>query len=161
MNSGWDSNLNCETCHLQHRIVMPKNFQIWIQPALDEDVLPKPITDEVICQMFIINSNLVCSSIRCIIGEELLCPSALVFFYPSQFISIFLSNVMDLIQSPELLQVLAHKVILPLFLLDFKLEQAMQKYDLWNGMALVGLNVVFFHIFKFYKNTSTTMHLRR
>ena len=117
---------------------MPKNFRIWIQSALDEAVLPKPITDEVIHQMFIINSNLVCSSIRCIIGEELLCPSALVFFYPSQLISIFLSNVMDLIQSPELLQVLARKVILPHFLLDFKLEQAMQKYDLWNGMALVG-----------------------
>ena len=25
---------------------MPKNFRIWIQPALDEAVLPKPITDE-------------------------------------------------------------------------------------------------------------------
>ena len=45
---------------------------------------------------------------------------------------------MDLIQSLELLQVLAQKVILPHFLLDFKLEQAMQKYDLWNDMALVG-----------------------
>ena len=45
---------------------------------------------------------------------------------------------MDLLQSPELLQGLACKVILPHFLLDYKLEMAMQKYDLWNGMALVG-----------------------
>ena len=45
---------------------------------------------------------------------------------------------MDLLQSPEIRQVLARKVILPHFLVDNKLTQAMQKYDLWNGMALVG-----------------------
>ena len=45
---------------------------------------------------------------------------------------------MDLLQSPEVLQGLAHKVILLHFLLDYKLEMAMHKYDLWNGMALVG-----------------------
>ena len=138
MNLGWDIDLTCKTCHLQHRLVLPKFFWIWLKPTLDEAVLPKHITDEVLSQMFIINSSLVYSSIWCIIGEEFLFPSTLVFFYPSQVISIFLSNVMDLIQSLELLQGLGQKVILPYFLLDFKLEKAMQKYDLWNGMALVG-----------------------
>ena len=45
---------------------------------------------------------------------------------------------MDLLQSLEMLQILARKVILPHFLLDNRLILAMQKYDLWNGMALVG-----------------------
>ena len=50
---------------------------------------------------------------------------------------------MDLLQSLDMLQVLAHKVILPHFLVDNKLDMAMQKYDSWNGMALVG--VLFSH----------------
>ena len=104
MNSGWDIDLVCETCHMQHRLVMPKKNRIWLQSALDEVVLPRHIMDEVLNQMFIMNSHSVSSAIRCIIGEELLCPSALVFLYPSQVISIFLSNAMDLLQSPELLQ---------------------------------------------------------
>ena len=37
-----------------------------------------------------------------------------------------------------MLQVLACKVILPHVLVDNKLDWAMQKYDLWNGIALVG-----------------------
>ena len=151
MNSGWDTDLVCDTCHMQHRLVMPKKIWIWLQPTLDEAVLPKNIMDEVLSQMFIINSSLVCSGIQCIIGEELLFPSTLVFFYPSQVISIFLSNVMDLIQSPKLLQGLARKVILPHFLLDFKLEKAMQKYDLWNGMALVGGLILHFQILQKYE----------
>ena len=37
-----------------------------------------------------------------------------------------------------MLQALAHKVIRPHFLGDNKLILALQKYDLWNGVALVG-----------------------
>ena len=83
MNLGWDTDLVCETCHMQHRLVMPKNFKIWLQPALDEVVLPRHITDEVLNQMFVMNSHSVSSAIWCIIGEELLYPLALVFLYPS------------------------------------------------------------------------------
>ena len=45
---------------------------------------------------------------------------------------------MDLMQSPKILHVLAQKVVLPHFLVDNKLILAMQNYDLWKGMALVG-----------------------
>ena len=106
--------------------------------ASDEVVLLRHITDEVMNQIFITHSHSVRIVIRHINGEELLCPSALVFIYPSQVISIFLSNAMDLLQSPDMLQVLASKVIFPHFLMDNKLDMAMKKYDLWNGMALVG-----------------------
>ena len=75
--------------------------------------------------MFIMHSHMVRTAIQNIIGEELLCPSALVFLYPSRVISIFLSNAMDLLQSPDMLRVLAHKVILPHFLVDNKLDLAM------------------------------------
>ena len=45
---------------------------------------------------------------------------------------------MDLLLSPNMLQSLAHKVIHPHYLVDNKLILAMQKYDLWNEVALVG-----------------------
>ena len=45
---------------------------------------------------------------------------------------------MDLLQSPKMLQALAHKVIRPHYLANNKLILAMQNYDLWNGVALVG-----------------------
>ena len=138
MNSRWDTNLACEMCHKQHRILLSKKFHIWLQLTLDEAVLPKHVTDEVMNQMFIMHSHTVRTAIQNIIGEELLHPLALVFLYPSQVISIFLSNAMDLLQSLDMLQALARKVIFPHFLVDNKLNMAMQKYDLWNGMALVG-----------------------
>ena len=125
-------------CHKQHYVIMPENFCIFLPPALEENVLPNIIIDEVLDQMFLIYSITVRRAIRYIIGEELLCPSALMFFYPSQLVSIFLSNAMDLLQSLEMLQALAHKVIRPHYLVDNKLILAMKKYDLWNGVALVG-----------------------
>ena len=128
----------CEMCHKQYRVIMPKKNCIWLPPALEEVVLPSHVTDEVMNQMFIMHSHVVRRAIQHIIGEELLFPLALLFLYPSQVISIFLSNAMDLLQSPKMLQVLARKVILPHFLVDNELTLAMQKYDLWNGMALVG-----------------------
>lgn len=41
-------------------------------------------------------------------------------------------------ESPEMLHSLARKVVLPHFLVDNKLILAMQNYNLWNGMTLVG-----------------------
>ena len=117
---------------------MPKKNSIWLPPTLEEVVLPSHVTNEVMNQMFIMHSPTVQTVIRHIIGEELLYPLALVFLYPSKVISIFLSNAMDLLQSPDMLQALAQKVILPHFLVDKKLTMVMQKYDLWNDMALVG-----------------------
>ena len=55
---------------------------------------------------------------------------------------------MDLLQSPDMIQGLARKVIRPHFLVDNKLEMAMQKYDLWNSMALVGGLFSYFQILK-------------
>ena len=89
-------------------------------------MLPRDIIDVVIDQMFIVHSPTVRREIRHIIGEELLCPLAPLFFYPSQLISLFLSNVMDLMQSLEMLHALARKVIHPHFLASNKLILAMQ-----------------------------------
>ena len=88
--------------------------------------------------MFLIYSVIARKAIRHIIGGEFFCSSTLTFRYPSQLISIFLSNAMDLMQFPDLLHTLAHKVIHPQYMADNKLILAMQKYDLWNGVALVG-----------------------
>ena len=101
-------------------------------------MLPTTIIDEVMDQMFLIYSVTAWKAIQHIIGGEFFCSSALTFLYPSQLISIFFSNAMDLMQSPDLLHALAHKVIHPHYLADNKLILAMQKYDLWNGAALLG-----------------------
>ena len=83
MNFGWDIDLACKMCHKQHRLVMPKKNCIWLLSALDEAVLPKHITNEVLNQMFTMNSYSIKTVIRSIIGQELLYPLALVFLYPS------------------------------------------------------------------------------
>ena len=59
MNYGWDIDLAYEMCHKQHHLVMPKENCIWLQPTLDEVVLPKHVTDEVMNQMFIMHSQIV------------------------------------------------------------------------------------------------------
>ena len=83
MNCRWDIALVCEMCHKQHYAIMPKNFFIFLPLALEENVLLNIITDEVLDQMFLIYSITVRRAIRNIIGEEFLCPSALMFFYLS------------------------------------------------------------------------------
>ena len=125
-------------CHKWHYAIMPKNYRIFLPSILGEKVFPTTVTDEVMDQMFLIYSVTARRDIQHIIGEELFCSSALTFLYPSQLISIFLSNAMDLMQSPDLLHTLAQKVIHPQYMADNKLILAMQNYDLWNGAALVG-----------------------
>ena len=88
--------------------------------------MPRDIIDEVMDQMFIVHSPMVRRAIWHIIGDEFFCPMAPLFFYPSHLISIFLSNVMDIIQSLVMLHALAQKVIHPHFLDDNKLVMAMQ-----------------------------------
>ena len=126
MNHGWDIALACDLCHKQHCVILPKKFRIWLPPTLEEVVLPKDIMDAVIDQMFIVHLPTVRRAIQHIIGDDLLCPLAPLFFYPSQLISIFLSNAMNLMQSQEMLHALGQKVIHPHFLAGNKLILAMQ-----------------------------------
>ena len=65
-------------------------------------------------------------------------PSLFHFLYPSNVVSIFFSNAMDLLHLVPLLEDLARKVVIPHFWNDNKLKLALQKYDLWSGHALVG-----------------------
>lgn len=60
------------------------------------------------------------------------------FLYPSNLVSIFLSNALDIMQSPQLLQSLDTKVPRHYFLANNKPIVSMQHYDLWVGQALVG-----------------------
>lgn len=58
--------------------------------------------------------------------------------YPSQFVSIFLSNVFDLLKSLSMLELIASKVVKDVFLHGNKLLVVVQKYDLWEGNAHIG-----------------------
>ena len=85
MNCGWDIALVCdfaqvcEMCHKQHYVIMPKNFCICLPSALEENVLPNIITDEVLDQMFLTYSTIVQSAIQHIIIEDFFCHLELMF----------------------------------------------------------------------------------
>ena len=143
MMKGLDTSASYELCHKQHWVMLPKNFRIWIPLRLDEGVFPADVSDVVLDLMFIVHSPNVWRAIQHVIGEELLVSIVLHFLYPSNFISIFLSNTMDLMKSPLLLQLLAQKVIQDHFIANNKLSITMQHYDLWSSMALV--EGLFFH----------------
>ena len=83
MNCGWDIALAYEIYHKKNRAIMPKKNHIWLPLALEEDVLPSHVTDEVMNQMFIMHSHTVRRAIPHIIGEEILFPLKLLFLYPS------------------------------------------------------------------------------
>lgn len=73
-----------------------------------------------------------------VIGEEILFPRERWAIFPSQLISIFLSNMFDLLQSLSMLELIAAKVVKHVFLLGNKLLLAIQRYDLWEGNAHIG-----------------------
>lgn len=57
---------------------------------------------------------------------------------PLNYSQFFLSNALDLLQSLELLEILANIVVHDFFLLANKLIYTIQKYDLWKGEAEIG-----------------------
>lgn len=72
------------------------------------------------------------------IGEEIMFPQARQAIFPSQLISIFLSNAFDLLQSLSMLELITAKVVKHEFQPSNKLLLATQRYDLWEGNAHIG-----------------------
>ena len=116
----------------------PKKFFFLLQPMVDEDALSHPLDDEVLDIMFIFPSSSTHRVIHTVIGEDFFSTNSRHVLYPSNLVSIFLSNAMDLLQSTSRLEIIAFKVVRPVFWAQNKLKQAMQSYDLWARNALVG-----------------------
>ena len=106
-----DSCVKCDSCHQFHWSILPKNFKIKLQPVLDEDALSHPLNDAVLDTMFIMHSYNICRVIQTIIGEDLFSISSRTMLIPSNLVSIFLSNAMELIQSTLRLEIIAIKVV--------------------------------------------------
>ena len=138
MSFSLDTCVKCESCHQYHRRILPKNYRIFLQLVVDEEALSHPLDDEVLDIMFILLSSSTRRAIHHVIGEDFYSKTSRHVLYPSDLVSIFLSNAMDLLQSTSRLEIIAYKVVKLEFWAQNKLKQAMQSYDLWSRNALVG-----------------------
>lgn len=77
-------------------------------------------------------------SIQTILGQEILCPSSPRLLFPTQVLSIFLLNVMDLVQSFVFLSIVVQESVSPNYLNEDELLQAIQGYKLEKGKAFIG-----------------------
>lgn len=76
--------------------------------------------------------------IRRIIGEEILEPEAKRVIYPSQFLFVFISNILDLLQDVRLVEMIINKVVNTNFFPSGVFSKSCQRYDLWKGKCYVG-----------------------
>lgn len=68
----------------------------------------------------------------------MLSPQAKMILYPHQLFSSFLSNALDLLQSIPLLDLVFFKSVRQDVLPLASLHEALEKYNLWQGSALLG-----------------------
>jgi len=108
-----DSCVKCDSCHQFHWSILPKTFKIKLQPVLDEDALSHPLDDVVLDTMFIMHSYNIRHVIQTIIREDFFSVSSRNVLIPSNSVSIFLSNAMELLQSTSRLEIIAIKVVWP------------------------------------------------
>lgn len=96
-------------------------------------------TDEVLGQVFHVQSNHTRRSVKRIIGEEIIIfPQASRLIFPSQLLSIFLWNALDLLQSLELLEIIVERLVCDVYLPANKLISTIEKYDMWEGESEIG-----------------------
>ncbi|GLJ25419.1 hypothetical protein SUGI_0486700 [Cryptomeria japonica] len=87
----------------------PRNYRVHISMADWECPFTGHITNDMLHQVFN-TSNYQKRSVKMIIREEILFPQASKLLFPSQLVSIFLSNAMDLLQSLDSLEHIAKRV---------------------------------------------------
>lgn len=125
-------------CHRVHMEYQPRNYRISL-PINDWELpLSDQISDENPSQMFKTHCVQFRKRIKRIIGDEILYPNARGVIFPSQVISTFLSNSIDLFQSFHSLQIIAEKVIKEVFIQENRLLSLVQAYDLWQGQGRIG-----------------------
>ncbi|GLJ12406.1 hypothetical protein SUGI_0190180 [Cryptomeria japonica] len=128
----------CLGCRMAHIEYMSQNYRVAISVAPGERPFSDKILDEQLAQVFNVHCYQYKKSIKRIIGDEILFPQARRVFFPSQLVSIYLSNALDLLQSLSSLELIARKVVKNELLSDNKLLLAVQNYDLWKGQAYIG-----------------------
>lgn len=96
------------------------------------------IKDDMLAIIFFCEQPHIERGMKRIIGHEILSPLAKRLIYPSQILSVLLSNALDLLQSSLHLELIVSRFIRLSFLQGGKLVKVCQKYDLWSGVALIG-----------------------
>lgn len=128
----------CLTCSSLHMDYYPRNYRVFLELKDWELPFLGCIKDDMLAVIFFCDRPHIRRGIKRTIGHEILFPPGKRLIYPSQILSIFLSNALDLLQSPFHLELIVSRFVRPGFLQGGRLVKACQKYDLWSGAALIG-----------------------
>ncbi|GLJ28026.1 hypothetical protein SUGI_0550330 [Cryptomeria japonica] len=113
------------------------NFRVPIDPRVGELPFDEPLDDGELGRVFRVSCPQRLDAVKTIIGEEILKPHAFKLLFPSQLLSVFLSNCMDGLQSYNMLKIIVDDAILPGFIKQGELLQCVQNYNLGNDSAFI------------------------
>lgn len=114
-----------------------KNFRVPVKPREGELPLAEPFDDGELGIIFKVSCPDRIDAIKKVIGEGIIAPQAPRLLFPSQLLSIFLSNYLDALQSFELLKIIVDDSIQPGFLKQGEMLKCVQKYNLGEGNGYI------------------------
>lgn len=116
----------------------PHNYRIFILVNEWELPISEEIGDVELQLVFKDHCATLKNHIKRVVGGEILEPEAKRLIYPSHLLSIFISNLMDLLQDVKLVESVTNKVVNEEYLQNDVLYKSYQRYDLWKGHGYVG-----------------------
>lgn len=131
-------NDSCGGCRQIHWDYMPWNDQVSVQIPEPSTTFHGHINDTNLDQLFLLHNPQLRRVVKDFIDEEMLSPQAKRILYPYQLLSSFLSNALDLLQSIPLLELVFFKLVRQDVLSLASFHEALAKYNLWQGLALLG-----------------------
>lgn len=116
----------------------PLNLRVSILSSDLEFPFESKISDSMLDGMFQFHCANYRRFVRRLVGESILSPCSNKIVFPSQTVSVFCSNFLDLSLSWTLLLHVANAFICPKFMENKSLLSAIHGYSLWNSDAYIG-----------------------
>lgn len=128
---------------VNYKLMELKEFQVrnYRMPVLVkswEELFLACIEKDELQKFFKVNYKSVLNCIKVIIGEDVFHTELQMIIFPTNLLSIFLSNILDLVQNFNVLKNIANKFVISLYLENDALLQSVQQYDFTKGDGLVG-----------------------
>ncbi|GLJ07649.1 hypothetical protein SUGI_0071710 [Cryptomeria japonica] len=114
-----------------------KKFRVPIKPRRGELPFAEPFDDGEIRRVFKVSCPDQLDAIKTVIGEGILSPRAPKLIFPSQLLSIFLSNCLDALQSYDVMKIIVDDSVQPGFLRQDELLKCVEKYNLVIGNGYI------------------------
>ena len=112
-----------------HMEYYPRNYRIFLELEGWEQSFLGWIKDDMLLTPFFYDCPHIRRGIKRIIGNAILFPTGKRLIYPSHILPVFLSNSMELLQSPFHVELLAARFIRSVYLHENKLSKFCQRYD--------------------------------